>query len=146
MKRFMVNFFAVIILFAATSGVAQASWADHFSAPKGIGPGTLEASGQVIDTLTPELSYDKVGSISYIYVFSADTTPVTLEEHFSDKRTPVMMAKVTSPTLQIPSGILLPGKTYYWYIVSIHLPGTKSEATKVSSKLYFTTAKTAIDG
>lgn len=141
MRRVVISFFVVLLLLTATGGLALAGWADHFPAPEAIGPGSVEAPGQELNTLTPELKYVTVGSLSYVYVFAAEDAPVTLAEQLSNRHTPVLMASVNSSSLQIPAGILLPGKSYYWYVESIHAPGSKSEAIKTSQKLYFSTAK-----
>ena len=137
MRRVIVSFFVLLLLLTASGGLALAGWADHFPAPEAMGPGSVEAPGQVLNTLTPELKYMTVGSLSYVYIFATDHAPVTLAEQFSHQPTPVLMARINSSSLQIPAGILLPGKNYYWYVESIHAPGSKSEATKISPKLYF---------
>jgi|GEM_PF-6108849 len=141
MRRAIISFFVLIVFLTATSGLALAAWADYFTAPEGLEPGGLEAPGQIVNILTPELKFVTVGPLSYIYLFQVEDVPVTLAEQFSNKPIPVLMAKVNSSSLQIPSGILFPGKSYYWYVLSIHNPGTKSEAIKSSPKLYFATAQ-----
>lgn len=141
MRRVVISFFVLMLLLTATGGLALASWADHFPAPEAKGPGSVDAPGQVLSTLTPELKYVTVSSLSYVYVFAAEDDQVTLAEQISNRRTPVLMARINSSSLQIPAGILLPGKNYYWYVESIHAPGSKSEATKISPKMYFSTAK-----
>lgn len=141
MRRVVVSFFVLLLMLTATGGLVLAGWSDYFPAPEAMGPGSVETPGKVLNTLTPELKYVTVGSLSCVYVFASDDAPMTLAEHFSDRRTPVLMAKINSSSLQIPAGILLPGKSYYWYVESIHVPGSKSEATKISQKLYFSIAK-----
>lgn len=141
MKRLTVCFLAIAVMLAATGGLAAAAWADHFPAPQALAPGGPDKPGPVVSTLTPELKFSPVGSISYVYVFAADNAPETLAEQFSNNRTPVFAARVNASSVQIPAGVLLPGNGYYWYVVSIHAPGSKSEATKTSQWLYFTTAK-----
>ncbi len=131
----------VLMLFAATGGLAQAAWADMFPSPEAVGPGTVETPGPVLNTLTPELKFVTVGSLSYIYLFDAENPRMTLGEQFSNRPVPLLMARVNSSSLQIPAGLLLPGKSYYWYVESIHAPGTKSEATTSSQKMYFSTAR-----
>lgn len=141
MTRLSVGFFVVLLLLATTGGLALAGWADHFPSPESIGPGTLELPGPTLNTLTPELKYVTVGSLSYVYVFAVEDSQLTLAEQLSKRRTPVLVARVNSSSLEIPAGILLSGKSYYWYVESIHAPGSKSEATKASQRLYFSTAK-----
>ena len=141
MKRLTVCLLAIAMLLAATGGPAAAAWADHFPAPQVLGPGAPEKPGPVVSTLTPDLKFSPIGSISYVYVFAVDNAPETLAEQFSNNRTPVFMARVNASSVQIPAGVLLPGKSYYWYVVSIHAPGSKSEATKTSQWAYFSTAK-----
>lgn len=131
----------VLMIFAGTGGLAQAAWADMFPSPEALGPGVVQAPGPVLNTLTPELKFVPVGSLNYIYLYDAENSPTTLEEQFSNRRTPLLMARINSASLQIPVGLLLPGKTYYWYVESIHAPGTRSEATTSSQKMYFSTAK-----
>ena len=142
MRRVIISFFVMLLLLTATGGLALAGWSDHFPAPEAMGPGSLETSGPILNTLTPELKYMTVGSLSYVYVFAAEDATITLAQQFSHQSIPVLMARINSSSLQIPTGILLPGKSYYWYVESIHAPGSKSEATKISPKLYFSTAKT----
>jgi len=74
-------------------------------------------------------------------VFEAQGSRQTLAEQLSNRPIPILQARVNSSSLQIPAGILLPGKSYYWYVESTHAPGTKSEATNASQRLYFSTAK-----
>ncbi len=141
MKRLTVCFLVIAVMLAATSGPAAAAWADFFPAPRALAPGGPDKPGPVVSTLTPELKFAPVGSISYVYVFAATDARETLAEQFSNNRTPVFTARVNASSVQIPAGVLLPGEDYYWYVVSIHAPGSKSEATKTSLWLYFSTAK-----
>ena len=138
--KMLASLFVLLIL-AASGGLAQAAWADMFPSPEAVGPGTVETPGPVLNTLTPELKFVTVGSLSYIYLFDAQNPRMTLGEQFSNRRVPLLMAQVNSSSLQIPAGLLLPGKNYYWYVESIHAPGTKSEATTSSRKMYFSTAR-----
>ncbi len=137
MRGIIRSFSILLLLLVATSGLALAAWADYFPAPEVLEPGVVEAPGAVLNTLTPELKYVTVGSLSYIYIFPTEYVPVTLADQFSDNHTPVLMANINSSSFQIPAGVLCPGKSYYWYVVSVHAPGTKSEAIKTSPKLYF---------
>ena len=137
----MISVFLLLAVFAATGGLAQAAWGDLFPAPEAIGPGSHNSPGPVLNSLTPEFKFNMVGSISRIYLFDADEPRVTLGEWASGRSTPLLMVSVNSPSLQVPAGVLLPGKSYFWYIESTHAPGSKSEATRSSERVYFSTAK-----
>ncbi|MDR3566079.1 MAG: hypothetical protein P4N59_32215 [Negativicutes bacterium] len=133
----------LLLLFAVSVAPVQAAWEDYFPAPEAIGPGGESSPGPVLSTLTPQLKFNTVGAISYIYLYDAGQPRPTLGEWASGHSNPVLMVQVNATTLQIPAGVLLPGKTYCWYVESTHAPGTKSEATRSSLRLYFSTAKDA---
>ncbi len=139
----LISIFLLLAVFTATGGLAQAAWGDLFPAPEAIGPGSPNSPGPVLNSLTPEFKFILAGSISRIYLFDASEPRVTLGELSAGRSTPLLMVSVNSPSLQIPAGILLPGKSYYWYIESIHAPGSKSEATRTSERMHFLTAKDA---
>lgn len=140
-RTLLISIFVLLVVFTATGGLAQAAWGDSFAAPEAIGPGSPNSPGPVLNSLTPELKFTMVGSISYIYLFDASEPRVTLGEWSSGRSTPLLMVSVNSPSLQIPAGVLLPGRSYYWYIASTYAPGSKSEATRTSERMYFSTAK-----
>lgn len=143
MRRLFAGFLGLLLVLTMTSGLALANWADMFPPPRAIGPGGLEHPGPVLDTLTPELKFVPVGSISIVCVYATDDYGETKPGQFSIPVTPVLLARVHSSSLQIPAGVLLPGKGYYWYIESTYAPGSKSEATTTSQRMYFSTAKDA---
>lgn len=144
MRRLSVSFLVLVLLVAMTGGMASAEWwDDRYPSPKAIGVGSAESPGQILNTLTPELKFQIVGEISYIDLYDAQDSKLTLAEQHSNYRSPVLVARVTSSSLQIPAGILQPGKSYYWYVESTHSPGSKSENSKTSQKLYFSTTKDA---
>ena len=140
-RNLPISILLLLLVFTAAGGLAQANWSDMFAPPQALGPGALEQSGTVISTLTPELQFAPVGSRSIVCVFAADDYDETLPGQFARPVTPVLLARVHSSSLQIPAGVLLPGKTYYWYIESTYAPGSKSEATRTSERMYFSTAK-----
>lgn len=140
MKRMIVLCLAALLL-VGTTAPANAAWADRFPGPEISGPGANKAPGVIVDTLTPELKYKLVGSLSYIYIFDGEKSLATLDEQFSKRPKPVLLCQVHSTSFRIPAGVLAPGHSYYWYVQSIHAPGTRSEAVKNSAVLYFSTAK-----
>jgi len=143
MQRLLVCLLALSLILAMPSGPAQANWADMFPPAQALGPGTVEYPGPVLTTLTPELKFVPVGSRNILCLFATDDYGETKPGQFSVPVTPVLLARVHSSALQIPAGILVPGKGYYWYIESTYAPGSKSEATKTSERMYFSTAKDA---
>ena len=115
------------------------TWANRFPAPSLIGPG---AEGTPPDTpvgITPTMQYERVGSLSYVYIFEAQDQYVTLVEQMTQQANPVLVARVTADSFTVPEGVLLPGHSYRWRVESIHAAGTKSEATKNSVTFYFNT-------
>lgn len=143
MKRLLLGVLTMTFVLFYSCCPVMAAWGDLFPGPEIIGPGALDNEGILLNTLTPNLQYQGVGAITYVYIFDAQKLGLTLEEQFSNHQRPVLMMRIDSNSLPIPSGVLLPGQSYYWYVESIHAPGTKSEAVKISSKRYFSTAKDA---
>ncbi len=140
MKRLVICL-VTMLLIVGLYAPANAAWADRFPGPEVSGPGNAKAPGAVIDTLTPELKYKIVGSLSYIYIFDGDKSLTTLDEQFSKRPKPILMARVNSSSFRVPEGVLVSGHSYYWYVQSIHAPGSRSEAVKDSSTLHFYTTK-----
>lgn len=139
MRKWAICCILLVLLLAVNSSIAAGAWADRFPKPQVIIPGFDHFPGQMLASLTPELKYQAVGAINYLEIFDAQDSKLTLSELLSEHRTPVLSAQVHSTSLLIPAGILLPGKTYYWRVISIHAPGSKSEATTFSQSLYFST-------
>lgn len=129
---------AVLLCFAV-GGVACAAWSDYFSKPEVYGPGKMEPTGEVVPTLTPELRYRCEGEINYVLVFADCDNRLTVAEELAGRRKPVLMVCVQANELQIPAGVLQAGRGYYWQVESTYAPGSKSEATTVSQRLYFST-------
>ena len=115
----------------------KGTWSDRFLAPKIMGPGTEGAAGAVAVGVTPTLQYERVGSLSYVYLFEAQEHYQTLAEQLGQQARPVLVARVEEDTFTVPAGVLLPGRSYRWYVESIYAPGSKSEAIKNSAVLYF---------
>lgn len=115
----------------------KGAWSDRFPAPKIKGPGAEGAAGAVAVGTTPTLQYERVGSLSYVYIYDAQEHYQTLSEQFGQQARPVLAARVEDDTFTVPAGVLLPGRSYRWYIESIYAPGSKSEAIKSSPVLYF---------
>ena len=144
MRRLPAILLALALLLAISAGTASAAgWDSHYPSPTAGGVGSVETPGPVLKTLTPELKYQVVGELNCIYVYYADDSRLTLAEQRSNFRLPVLTAQINSSSLQIPAGILLPGKNYYWFVESTHALGSKSENSKTSRKLYFSTATDA---
>ena len=118
---------------------SKSAWVNNFPAPKLIGPGMEGAPGELSVGLTPILQYERVGSVSYVYIFDAQDQYVTLTEQVTQQAEPVLVARVTTDSFTVPEGVLLPNHSYRWYVESIHVPGTKSEAAKDSAVFYFNT-------
>lgn len=97
------------------------------------------APGELPVGLTPTLQYERVGALSYVYIFDAKDQYVTLTEQVTQQAEPILVARVTTNSFTVPEGVLLPNHSYRWYIESIHVPGTKSEAAKDSPVFYFNT-------
>lgn len=140
MRRRLIGLLVILLLLITASGFA-ATWADHFPAPEAIGPGDREYPGPILNTLTPELKFITAGTKSIVGVFASDDYGETPAGQFAMPCTPVLLARVHTTSLQIPAGVLLPGKSYYWYVESTYAPGSKSEVTKASPRMYFSTAK-----
>lgn len=140
MKRLFLSVLTAVFLLLGSYSATASGWADHFPGPEIICPGTSSAPGPVLDTLTPELNYRGVGAVTYVYIFDTQDTGLTRDEQLSNHPRPVLMSRASSTSLHVPVGVLVPGHNYYWYVESIHAPGTRSEAVKISSKLYFSTA------
>jgi hypothetical protein len=115
----------------------KGAWSDRFPAPQIMGPGAEGAAGTVAVGTTPTLQYERVGSLSYIYIFDAQEHYQTLAEQLGQQTRPVLAVRVEEDTFTVPSGVLLPGRSYRWYVESIYAPGSKSEAIKNSAVLYF---------
>ncbi len=143
MRIFIACLVGLSLMLAMTGGVALASWADFFPPPQALSPGTWESPGPVLNTLTPELKFAPKGMRNIVCVFATDDYGETPPGQFPIPVTPVLLARVHSSSLNIPPGVLLPGKNYYWYIESTYAPGTKSEAERTSERMYFSTAKDA---
>ncbi len=118
-------------------GGTKSAWADRFPAPQLIGPGQEGAPGAATVGVMPTLLYSRVGSLSYIYIFDAEPEYQTLDEFLTKRARPVLVARVTDDSFEVPAGVLMPGRTYYWYVESIHAPGSRSEAIKYSPHYYF---------
>ncbi len=142
MRRLCIAVFLAVFFLVCGGSPARAYWSDRFSAPQSIGPGSSVSSGPVLDTLTPELTFKKAGTVSYVYLFEEQSL-LTLAEEVSQKRSPVFVSRSLFSALKIPAGVLKPGNRYYWYVKSIHNPGTRSECAKTSETLYFSTASDA---
>ena len=115
----------------------KGAWSDRFPAPQIMGPGAEGAAGTVAVGTTPTLQYERVGSLSYIYIFDAQEHYQTLAEQLGQQTRPVLAVRVEEDTFTVPSGVLLPGRSYRWYVESIYAPGSKCETIKNSAVLYF---------
>jgi hypothetical protein len=131
------------MILAVPNTLTFASWADNFAPPRALEPGVSAYSGPMLNTLTPELKFVAVGSFSIVCVYATEEYGETQPGKFSIPVSPVLLARVHASSLQIPAGMLLPGKNYYWYIESTYAPGSKSEATRTSERMYFSTSKDA---
>lgn len=132
-----------VFLLACGKSPAGAYWGDQFDAPQIIGPGTSVSAGPVLDTLTPELTFNVIkGGYAYIYLFEEDS-PLSLGEISSGIRAPIFTSRALSSALKIPAGVLKPGKRYYWRVEVIYALGSRSECVKTSETLYFSTDKAA---
>jgi len=143
MRRLPIIFLALALLALSGGTASAAGWDSHFPSPAAVSVGSVETPGPVLKTLTPELKYQVVGELTCLYVYYGQDSRLTLAEQRSNFRVPVLTAQVNSSSLQIPAGILLPGKNYYWFVESTHALGSKSENSKTSRKLYFSTATDA---
>lgn len=143
MKRLLLGVFTAVLVLVCWFSPVSAAWADHFPGPVITAPGVDKAPGPVLGTLTPELKYQGVGAVTYIYIYDAQYSRLTLEDEIRNAPRPVLMAQADITSFKVPAGVLLPGHSYYWYVESIHAPGSKSEAIKNSPTLYFSIAPDA---
>ena len=118
-------------------GGTKSAWADRFPAPQLIGPGQEGAAPGTPVGILPTLLYNRVGALSYVYIFDAEPELSTLDEFLTKRARPVLVARVNDDAFEVPAGVLMPGRTYYWYVESIHAPGSRSEAIKHSPHYYF---------
>ena len=142
LMRFSVLVLAVMLVF---SGAVSAAWADRFEAPQTISPGTAVPPGQTGVGAEPELRFKGAGSINDVFVFEVGRQPMTVEEMTSGKLAPKFVARLSANAayVKVPEGVLEAGKAYSWYVRSVHNPGTRSEAVKMSEILYFKVASNA---
>jgi hypothetical protein len=124
---------------------AYAAWADRFEAPQAISPGAAVLPGQAGVGAEPELRFKGVGSINDVFVFEVGREPMTVEEMAAGKTAPKFVVRLSAnaAAVRVPEGVLEAGRTYSWYVRSVHNPGTRSEAVKMSEILYFKVASTA---
>ena len=141
MRRLLTSVLIVLFMVGLTASHAFANWSDYFEAPVIVGPGADKAPGQVIDTLTPELNYSGVGQITYVLVFDDTAGALTLAEQVAQQPSPILLCRVQGPSLKVPPWVLTPGHNYHWCVESTYAPGSKSECTKKSAILYFSTAR-----
>lgn len=142
MKRLLVSASMLLLLLACLFSPAMAAWDDLFEPPQITGPGGVSSPGPMVETLTPELKFQGVGAVTYVVLYEEDSV-MTLTEELSQKRNPILVCRVSSSSLKLPERLLEAGHRYSWVVESTYAPGSKSECTKISSKLYFCTSKTA---
>ncbi len=98
--------------------------------PKLVTPGSSSSPGPIISLLTPNLQWSGVSGAEYYGLYIVDI--VTKSIIFSSQ---VKKINITGTAYTLPSGILVWGKSYYWYMNTHNNAGWGNN----SASLYFQT-------